>query len=366
MRGNGGYKIRDGIIYVYGNIDGKRYRISTKKKATQKNINWVKRHHWSVLLKLIDKTPKEKSMPLKDFALEVLEVTSHKRDESTQKDYISKLKRMILPNFEKFELKDIKPIDIEKWQNTLLQTYSTTTVKRVRNLFGMIFKKAIANDMISKNPMDFVENVSVRHVPQEPYTIDEMKSIMSNSTGWLKMFLYLAFTTGLRPGELLALKWEDVDYPNKIIHLKRTMFKGKIKESSKTKNHNRLIIVADFVLDMLQSHQSSSINKEWIFTSSLNKPFSEPKAISNRHFKPFLEKIGVTYKGLKATRHTYISIMRNDGVDVDLILEIAGHSKEVQNKHYYTAMINPKKIKAVNNVFNSFSNLKDTIKAHAL
>ncbi len=355
MKGNGGYKVRNNKIYVFGVVDGKRYRISTGKEANSTNINWIKKNHWSVLLKLIDKKSNESklSVDLDSFSKEVLELTSHKRDELTQKDYISKIDRMIIPYFRSYNLEDIKPFDIEKWQNKLLEKYSTTTVRRARNIFSMIFKKAIANDMISKNPIEFADNIQVQHEKQEPYTVEEMTTIMKNATGWLKVFVYLAFTTGMRPGELMGLQWDDIDFEKKVIHLKRSITKGVIKTDTLTKNHNRLVIVPGFVLNMLHKHKTKSKN-EWVFVSRLNKPYTESKGIANRHFKPLLDELGVEYKGLKATRHTYVSIMRNDGVDIDLILEITGHSKEVSNKHYYTASISEQKIKAVNNAFSHF------------
>jgi len=365
MKGNGGYKVRNNIIYVYGAVDGKRRRISTGKEANPTNINWIKKNYWSVLLKLIDKKSDENklSVDLHNFSKEVLELTSHKRDELTQKDYISKLDRMIIPYFKSYNLEDIKPFDIEKWQNSLLEKYSTTTVRRARNIFSMILKKAIANDMISKNPIEFADNIQVQHEKQEPYTVNEMTSIMKNATGWLRVFVYLAFTTGMRPGELIGLQWKDIDFERKIIYLKRSITKGVVKTKTATKNHNRIIPVADFVLDMLLEHKETNMT-DWVFVSRLKKPYTESKGIANRHFKPLLDKTGVKYKGLKATRHTYISIMRNDGVNIEWILEIAGHSKEVSDKHYYTASINEQKLEAINNVFGGFNFKEGTLRAH--
>lgn len=365
MRGNGGYSIRNNKLYVYGVVDGKRHRVSTGKEATSINIAWIKKNHWSVLLKLIDKKEQQTkhSLDLEKFCLEVVELSSHKRDSQTQKDYISKINRMIIPYFKSFSIEDIRVFDIEKWQNALLEKYSTTTVRRARNILNMVLKKAVANDLITKNPIEYADNINVVHEKQEPYSIEEMTLILKSAAGWLKVFLYLAFTTGMRPGELLGLQWDDIDFDRRVIYLQRSISKGVVKQDTSTKNHNRLVVVADFVLDMLLEHRSTS-KTEWIFTSRLGLPYSESKAITNKHFKPLLEKIGVKYKSLKATRHTYISIMRNAGVSSELILEIVGHSKEVSDKHYYTAEINDHKILAVNNVFHDLRiDVKGTVKA---
>lgn len=366
IKGSGGYKIRNKKIYVFGVVDGKRYRISTGKEDTPANVNWIKKNYRSVLLKLIDKKSDSKklSIDLHNFSKEVLELTSYKRDQLTQKDYISKLDRMIIPYFKSYNLQDIKPFDIEKWQNKLLEKYSTTTVRRARNIFSMILKKAIANDMISKNPVEFADNIIVQHEKQEPYSVDEMITIMKNATGWLKVFVYVAFTTGMRPGELMGLQWGDIDFEKKAIFLQRSITKGVVKTSNKTKNHNRIVPLVDFVLEMLIEHKQNN-STPWVFVSRLNKPYTESKGIAERHFRPLLERISVKYKGLKSTRHTFTSIMRNDGVNLEWILEIAGHSKEVSDKHYFTASINKQKQEAINNVFAVFDFQQDTVKAHS-
>ncbi len=353
MKGSGGYKVINNKIYVYGVVNGKRYRLSTGKKADKENLNWIRRNYWGVLLQLIDKKQQRKkhSVELKKFCFEVIEMTSYKRDANTQKDYISKLNRLIVPYFKSYRLEDIKPFDIEKWQNILLQKYSTTTVRRARNIFNMVLKKAVANDMISKNPIEYADNIQVRHKKREPYSIEEMITILNNAQGWLKIFLYLAFTTGLRPGELVGLQWDDIDFEKRIIYLKRSISKGVIKISSPTKNHNRIVIIANFVIDMLKKYKEDSKKNIWMFPSKLESHYYSSKEISERHFKPLLKKLGIKWKTLYATRHTYISIMRNAGVSSDFITEIVGHSKEVEDKHYYTAVVNSAKIDTVNNVF---------------
>ncbi|WP_458701340.1 tyrosine-type recombinase/integrase [Sulfurospirillum sp. 1307] len=344
-----GYFIRNNYIHVHGTIDGKRYRRSTKKKATKLNLRWIKQNHREVLLEIIDNEKNENKIyfNLEEFSYKVLNLTSKKRDKNTQKDYISKFKRLILPYFAQYDIRDIKVYDIERWQSILLERYSTITVNRVRNIFKIILNKAESYELINKNPINFAEKISVKYKKEEPYNIEEIKKILNNSQGWLKVFLSLAFTSGLRVGELIGLKWEDIDFNRNLIYLKRSISKGTIKYNTYTKNHNRIIIVPDFVIKLLYNLKLNN-NYEWIFVSRLGKPFSDGKAILERHFKPLLKKIGVKYKKLKVTRHSYVTFMRNQGVSIDLLTEIVGHSKNISDKHYYTPTINEEKVKIIN------------------
>ncbi|MGG7049106.1 MULTISPECIES: tyrosine-type recombinase/integrase [unclassified Campylobacter] len=364
MKNSGGYKVRNGVIYVFGTISGKRYRFSTNLQATNENLLFIARNYWSVLLNKIDEknAVKEPSYKLSDFLLEMLNLSAHKRSKAVQDDYISKAKRLILPYFKGYGLKDITPLDLEKWQSELLKNYSTTTVKRLKNILNMALNKATLNDIIPKNPLLLVDGFRVYNEKKEPYTIDEMQKILTHSKGWLNIFLHLAFTTGLRTGELLALKYSDIDWQNKLIFVNRTMTKGQILQSNSIKNHNRFVILADYLVEILKDYDSGS---EWLFPSRLGTPYSESKAIAKHYFKPLLQSIGVEYKTLYATRHTFVSILRNHGVSREFVAELAGHSQEVSDKHYYTAQLTNEKIRAVNNVFFELNlGLKAQSRAH--
>ncbi len=354
MRGAGGYNIVGKTIYVYGVVDNKRVRLSTNKEANSLNINWIKKNYQQVLLKLIAEKNNSQifSLNLIDFAEEVLEITKSKRNKHSQKDYLSKLENYIKPFFKSYTLKDIKAFDIERWQAQLLMKYSTVTVKKTRCILNLVLEKAVANDMITKNPVKYSDTIKVIHTKQIPYSLREMKSILKNSKGWLNVFLNLAFSTGLRTGELMALKWEDFDLDRSVLYLKRSISKGKITDvqtSSTTKNHYRLVILPKFVVNILKEYYFQSSNV-WLFPSRLGKPYTESKSIV-RYFKPLLKSLNIEYKTLYATRHTYISLMRNNGVSADIVTEIVGHSKEIEDKHYLTESINMHKVNTINDVF---------------
>ena len=356
------YYIERNIIYVQGNINGKRVKRSTKKEANKINLNWIKRANLDeVLSNLIDKKNKHipKTYSLEEFGLEILELGSHKRSSGVQRDYVSAFKNHILPYFQHYRIEDIKTHDIEIWQKKLLEKYASRTVDRYRYVLGLIISKAYANDMTHKNYHELAEKVSVTHNKKVPYTIDEMKKILNKSRGWFRVYIHLAFTTGMRVGELLALKKTDIDFDNKLIHLQRSISKGVItiglkkSDSGKViKNHNRLVIVPNFVLDMLKEHVTT-LENDWLFPSRTRSPYTESKTIIKRIFKPLLEEIRVEYKELNTTRHTYISLLRNQGVNKTLIQDIVGHveDSDVTDKHYTQLEITDYKIQAVNNMF---------------
>lgn len=355
----GGWNIsKNNMIYVYGNVDGKRHRYSIDKKATKDNVRWIEKNYRQVLLHIIDEKKQKRddekpSFDLKKFAYQVLEFSAHRRDLEQQRDYKSIVDQKIVPFFRKFGLADIKPFDLECWQNNLLKTYSSCYVKRISGIFSLILGKAVAYELISRNPFDHVEAVKVTYKEEVPYTLYEMKLIMTKSTGWLRLFVNLAFASGLRPGELVALKWSDIDFDQRVIYLQRSITKGKIKETTSTKNHSRIVVLPQVIVAMLKEYKLGS-KYEWVFPSTRPREGKIHWYDANgvlKFFQKLVVDIGVPYKKMKTTRHTYISLMRNMGVSSDLIAEIAGHSKEVSDKHYYTPQVSDYKVEAVNNAF---------------
>jgi integrase len=356
---------KNSMIYIdYRNDSGKRIRRSLRLEYNSKNLKIVMKNIDRVLSKLDDEFDENKkakeSYKMENFCFSAIESSSFNRSSRTQEDYNSKIERLILPYFKELSVENIKVQHIDDWQAKLLQKYSTTTVKRCKSILSMILDRALADEIITRNPVQYSRKFKVSHKKQEPYSLEEMKKLLQYSTGKFKAFMHLAFTTGMRPGELLGLKWKDIDFDRGDIHLKRSISKGIVTNNTHTKNHDRLVVAPKMVLDMIKEIDKTS---EYIFVNSYGKPFYEPKSISKVYLQPLCDELGIKYKGLKATRHTYVSIMRNRGVSQDFITDIVGHSKLVSDKHYFTNETTNEKHDAVNGVFLDILEFKDPIEA---
>lgn len=343
-----GWFINDyNVIYVQGVYKGKFTRKSTKLKNDPKNLAYVKRNSQQILDEIC--SPKPIPQSFKEFGLMVLEAGAKAidkdgneygagRNAGVQRDAIARFYTHILPFFLKYRIDEVKPMDIERWQRGLLSKLSSSSTKACRHLVSTIFKKACANDMIPKNPCDYADKFAMSHKMREPYTIDEAKLLMSSSTGWLKVYLNLAFTTGMRIGEILGLKYSDIDEDMSCIYLQRSITKGRISQTNKQKNHARIIYILPSVMDLLTELRNEA-KSDWIFTPRGKvKPWQDSKAIVERHFKPLLAKLEVTYKTMYATRHTFFSIATNYNIDPSFTQKLGGHSvgSKVTEKHYIT------------------------------
>lgn len=359
---NGSFYVRNDIIYVQATVDGRRMKKSTGKKATPINLKWIKSHYREVLQHFIDNesNPTQVNISLKKFGYQVLALGESKRIPSVQRDYIAAFENHILPYFKKFAINQIKSHDIEIWQKHLLSKMSSRTANRCRMILNLILKKAYANDLVSKNYGDLAEKVTVEYSKQEPYSVEEMQLMLKSSTGILQVYLYVAFLTGMRIGEILALKYSDFDFNNSLINLQRSLSKGRVVEAMEVassgkviKNHCRTIIIPNFLTKMILDWKNISPNKEWLFVADrTNRPFYESRTMA-KYLKQLLEKLNIKYKTLKATRHTFISILRSEGIEKSFIQDLVGHTQDsfVTDKHYTTLHITQTRVNAVNNVF---------------
>jgi len=345
-KGDGVFKIRGNKLYVHGSINGKFYRKSTGKKVTPAVKQWIKKADpLKVLAELLEEElPVKMDNNLESFGLSVLELTSSKRGVETQKDVERIFDKRILPHFKKYRMEDIKPLDIVKFLELLKKELSADRVRRIKNTFNMILDFAEENGLILKNPISTrtVSQVDLSYSKKntQAYDTEEIKLILDNAKGWFKVFMDISFKLGLRTGEAMALKWEDINLETGVLLLRRSITRGIISEqdidSNSNKNHFRKIQILPETLKLLNDYYNVRPSDEWLFINKDSRYFRESKTIVDYHLKPLLKKIGVPYKTLYATRRSYASIMKFAGQDLESIQEVMGHSKgsKITEKHY--------------------------------
>jgi integrase len=359
MRNKSGYYINEhNIIYVQGTVDGKFVRKSTRKQATKDNLNWIKKHHMDVLLKLTDKKQSKKT-DFQSYGLQVLQNTSFKRSANQQRDVTGKFNNHLVPHFKNFNLQDIKTDDIENWRTSIKKqkNLSNSTINKTQEILNLIMKKALANDLVQKNYVELVDKLPTQHEKKVPYTEHELRLILEHSSGWFHTYLMLVASSGLRVGEAIGLKWEDIDLNNSFIDLKRSISKGKIVDNTsltnKTKNHNRIIPLDQTTVKELVGYFQNKPNDTWVFVNQYDKPFYDGRNINKYYWKPLLAKLNIADRDMYTLRHTWLSIMKNNGADDNWLKAVGGwkQSSKVMDDHYYTFDQSKLTISNANNFF---------------
>ncbi len=156
----------------------------------------------------------------------------------------------------------------------------------------------------------------------EPFNLEEVKTLIENAQSLrLKAFLAVAFFTGMRTGEQLALTWEDIDFTEKKIVINKSLNELGFITTPKNKPSIREVDLLEPVEKILKELKASEpANKKMIFLNI-------PKRTQNFQlmFKKLLETLNLKGRKLYTTRHTFASLMLSQGEEAMWVSKTLGH-----------------------------------------
>ncbi len=261
-----------------------------------------------------------------EFIKKSFDMHKNVRKKKTHDDYLSIYRNHIKTIFGKKKLDQIKPSHIKLWQNSLLEKgLSPARIKNIRCVLTLMFRDALEDEIITKSPLEHVKVPRILPTQIKPFSLNEVQEILSNSDGWLKNFLATAFFTGARSGELIGLKWEDVDFVNKEITIKRSIMNGVISVP-KTINSIRTIDIIDSLYPFLESQFKLTGQKNtFVFLNRYDEVFYDIKRIRDTFWKRLLKKVNLDYRPIYHCRHTFATLMIENNEDILWVSNMLGH-----------------------------------------
>jgi len=332
-------------LSIYHN--GQRVTKATGLDDTKKNRKLVKNDLLpNVLFQIqtnqIDITPKRDIKTVSQYAEVFLSSKKVLVKESTYIRYDSIIRNQILPLFGTRDIRSIKVTEIKKWYNYWISERSSATAIYIANTFSAIFKEAFYDEAVEKNPFDYIRRPKKVQGGAKPFSVDTMKLLIESAKDeWFKNFLALSFFTGLRTGEAVALKWEDIDFNSQELEVKRSRRYGK-DTTPKTEKSIRVIPIFDELLPYLLSQRELTKDKEseYIFLTIYGTPFNDGNRIRDYHWKKLLEKVELPYQRLYDTRSTFATMMLSSGkFSINHISQMMGHTNIDMLIHKYNKFI---------------------------
>lgn len=212
------------------------------------------------------------------------------------------------------------------------QGYARRSVQMHRDILNMIFNHAIVAGSVKFNPVAAVALPrNLPHTPREMPTDEEIAAIRQTTDHYFALFAQLCLYAGLRRGEALALRYEDIDRERKVIHVRRAVeFVGgepRIKEP-KTSAGLRDVPLLDALAAVLPDGKSG-----YLFTRKDGRPLSVSSY--NKRWKSYCEYAGVNITAHQL-RHGFATILFEAGVADKDAQEILGHSDIAVTRNIYT------------------------------
>ena len=340
---------RDGKLHYSFTLNGKRIRKSLNLNDTVKNRNLVNNkifpqlkndvHSGVFFKKAIPKVDEYSKVSFENHKLERRELTTH--------DYKNTYNRHIKPYFGDKLLSDIKVADINEWKNLLYNKMklSSKRVNDIKKVFGTILNDAVQDEMINFNPISKSKSLPTHTTKEiEPFSLDEIASILNSCEGQDKNIISTLFFTGIRTGECIGLMWSDISFENRTIHIQRTIGRGRIGPP-KTKTSIRLIDVTDLLLKVLQNQYDITGQKgSYVFLNQIDNHYFDSSKLRDKMWMRTLEKANVRYRTIYQTRHTFCSLNLQAGEDILWISKVMGHSSPKTTLEKYSKFV-PRKAK---------------------
>ncbi|MCY9350689.1 site-specific integrase [Bacillus licheniformis] len=321
---------------------GKRKQITRRGFETKKEAEQVA----ATITHEIEKETfiREKDILFKDFIIDFLElVAKNSVKPSTFSGYTKVINKRLIESFGHMKLKSLTPHLITKYYNDLLKEGLTPEyVQYIHSILKSSSKVAVEWKYIKNNFMDHVKAPRRTKKNVETWSIEECNTFlnrMRQQKDHIFMLYYLALYTGMRRGEILGLKWQDIDFEDKRIYVRNSLFyisgQGLVLQSTKTKSGNRNIAITKEDIEELKAYKIKK--QEQLLQVGMNltgnhfviSAFGGEPVNPNTIHKQFLYDIklaGVKRIRFHDLRHTHATIMLEIGENSKVVSERLGHA----------------------------------------
>ena len=248
----------------------------------------------------------------------------------TLQEYTSVVQTHLIPAFGTRLLSQLQPLAIQElWQRKIEAGLSPGTVRYIHAVLRRALKMAVRWGLLARNPMDSVEPPRARPAAFAVWTEDEARAFLSGIRTHRLFALYLlALATGMRKGELLGLRWEDVDWQGGRLAVRRQVgvVGGRITVGEpKTAKSRRSVALPDVALSALAEHRErGGDGSGYVFVSETGEAMW-PEVLS-RQFLALAYKMGLPRIRFHDLRHTAATLMLSRGVHPKIVSEMLGHS----------------------------------------
>jgi integrase len=252
--------------------------------------------------------------------------SGHRYKPSAIRGYEAALVRRVLPELGVVRLSDIRRIDLQDFADRLCaEGLDASTVRNTLMPLRAIFRRALARGDVAVNPTTGLELPAVDGRRDRIASPAEAAALLAALPERDRALWATALYAGLRRGELLALRWEDVDLANGVIRVERSWDAKEGIIAPKSRAASRTVPIGAVLRDYLVEHKLRSGHRVGLaFGRSYAQPFT-PSNVRKRANAAW-QRAGLEPIGLHECRHTFASLMIAAGVNAKALSTYMGHS----------------------------------------
>lgn len=278
-------------------------------------------------------------------------------------------RRRLLPYFGNIYLESLRATHIQQAYTDLTKSgLASRSVRQCHVLLHAALKDAVNLGILSRSPADAVTQ------PRQPFTematlsIDEVQELFNATRDdWLHPLWVVLATTGLRLGEALGLRWDDIDLERGTLTVRRAIQrqtgKGLVVVDPKSATSRRTIELTDIAISALTRHRGAWLDRrnllgrecvgsDTVFTSEVGTPL-DPTNVTHR-FGRLVKASGLRRVRIHDLRHTAATLALQQGVNPKVVQEMLGHSSIVLTLGTYSHVVQPMRREAVDRMNSLF------------
>lgn len=318
------------------------FKINTTDKQEAENELMIKKAEY-----LQEKIVEPSKETVGQFLERYLDTVRSTLSPATVRDYRGVIERYLEPEFGNMRLQDLTRTKVQQvynaWKvksNKSDNPLKATTIKHINRVFKSALNIAVEDGLIKENPTRRIKigkDIEPNHL--DVYTVEEIRELQKAVRGTdMELPVALLFDCVLRRGELLGLRYSDIDFDKKEVTIQYTWAETEGKEpilkTCKTESSYRKMIVSDYTISLLKRQKSIYLRNKMkygdrfcdskrVICKENGEPFL-PKSFT-RKWARTLEKYGLRHIKLHGTRHSAISLLLSEGVPIQMVQQRAGH-----------------------------------------
>jgi len=246
---------------------------------------------------------------------------------STLLNYQSMTYSSLIPFFGDVPLASIRTADVQRYVSERLASgVKASTVQKAFVMLKGMLKQAVEWDYLRVNPAYPVKAPRCEHVEMDALTPAEIHQLLAAFQPEWRPLFFTAIFTGMRLGELLALQWSDIDWNSSTIRVRRSVWQGTFQEP-KTRGSVRTIGMSPRLRAVLMDHKLDApwSEHDLVFCTAEGGILDDAN-LRHRVFEPALRVAGLRKIRIHDLRHTFASLLINQGENLKYVQQQLGHA----------------------------------------